>query len=332
MTSRLEIRLKKDLLDPEGNKIKQKAKDYFGFSVTDVRTIKVLTFDIEFNSQQFEDIRSEIFTNPVTEESSFSPMARDFDWLIWIGFRPGVRDTGGSTAMEAIEDFLKIKLKDDEAVYTSKIYEIRGDLNREDAETIAKEILSNDIIQQYKVYSGEEWDSEKGIGIILPKVILDHVPNLETISIKLIDEQIVYEATVPDQNEGIILNNLTEQIDLPPTILSLANIPVPSWMEGRSLVPLLRSDELPLKHVYSMSFQNNPSIGGKITNGTIAVWENDYKLIHYLEKNKSLLFNLKSDPDELNDLFDKEKETGQRLLALIQDNLRKANEQISKAE
>ncbi|MFC1495098.1 phosphoribosylformylglycinamidine synthase subunit PurS [Thermodesulfobacteriota bacterium] len=188
MASRLEIRLKKDLLDPEGNKIKQKAEDYFGFSVTDVRVIKVLTFDVQFDSQQFEDIRNEIFTNPVTEESSFSPMAGDFNWLIWIGFRPGVRDTGGSTAIEAIEDFLKIKLKKDEAVYTSKIYEVRGDLGRDDAETIAKEILSNGIIQQYKVYSRDEWDSEEGIGIILPKVILDHVPNLSTIPIKTDEE------------------------------------------------------------------------------------------------------------------------------------------------
>ncbi len=188
MPSRLEIRLKNDLIDPEGNKISQKAKDYFGFRVADVRVIRVITFDVQFDKRQLENIRTEIFTNPVTEESSFSPMAKDFDWLIWIGFRPGVRDTGGSTAIEAIEDFLKIKLKKDEAVYTSKIYEIRGDLKRDDALKIAKEILSNDIIQQYRVYSVNEWDSDQGTGIILPKVILDHVPSLSTISIESDEE------------------------------------------------------------------------------------------------------------------------------------------------
>jgi len=188
MASRLEIRLKKDLPDPEGNKIKQKAKDYFGFSVTDVRVIKVLTFDVQFDDRQFEDIRTEIFTNPVTEKSSFSPMAKDFDWLIWIGFRPGVRDTGGSTAIEAIEDFLKIRLNKNDAVYTSKIYEVRGGLDRNDATKIAKKILSNDIIQQYKVYSKDEWNTDEGIGIILPKVMLDHIPKLSTISIKSDEE------------------------------------------------------------------------------------------------------------------------------------------------
>lgn len=136
----------------------------------------------------------------------------------------------------------------------------------------------------------------------------------------------------PGLTEGLIVNELIEQIDLTPTILSLANIPVPSWMEGRSLLPILRGNGLPSKHIYSMNFQKNPSQGVQITKGTIAVWEDDYKLIHYLEDNKSLLFNLKNDPGELNNLFDEEKEISQRLLALINDNLRKANERTGKEE
>ena len=114
MASRLEIRLKKELPDAEGNNIKKKASNYFGLAVKDIRVIKILTLDSGLSEKQLEDIRSEIFTNPVIEESSFSPMARDFDWLLWIGFRPGVRDTAGSTAVEAIEDYLKIKFKKDE--------------------------------------------------------------------------------------------------------------------------------------------------------------------------------------------------------------------------
>ncbi len=131
------------------------------------------------------------------------------------------------------------------------------------------------------------------------------------------------------QSKGLIINDLVEQIDIPPTILDLAHIPAPSWMEGQSLVPLMRGKEISSEPAFSMALESNPGLG-KITDGTIAVWENDYKLIHYIKKNKSLLFNLKQDPDELNNLFDKEPEVGHRLLAMIQDNLRKANEKISK--
>lgn len=136
----------------------------------------------------------------------------------------------------------------------------------------------------------------------------------------------------PDQTEGQIINDLVEQIDIPATILGLANIPVPSWMEGRSLVPLMRGKGLQPRPAFSMALQKNRSLGHQINKGTIAVWERDYKLIYYLEENKSLLFNLKQDPDELNNIFDKEPEQGQILLTLIKNNLKKANIRISRGE
>jgi arylsulfatase A-like enzyme len=131
----------------------------------------------------------------------------------------------------------------------------------------------------------------------------------------------------PDQTEGRIINDLVEQIDVPATILDIADISVPSWMEGRSLLPLMHGNSLPQRPVFSMTLMRNPS-QHQITNGTIAVWEGDYKLIHYIDKRISLLYNLRKDPDELNNIFDREVEVGRRLLALIQDNLKKANEKI----
>ena len=72
MASRLEIRLKKELPDAEGNNIKKKAVDYFGLAVKDIRVIKILTLDAELSETQLKDVKAEIFTNPVIEESSFS--------------------------------------------------------------------------------------------------------------------------------------------------------------------------------------------------------------------------------------------------------------------
>jgi len=183
MISRLEIRLKKMLRDAEGENIKRKATDYFGLDVKDIRVIRILTVDAELHTDQLEKARTALFTNPVTEESSFYPMALDFDWFIWVGFRPGVRDTAGSTAVEAMEDLLKIRFGADEAVYTSKGYEIRGALSINQVEIIAREILANDIIQHWKCYGKEEWNPEEGIGLIVPKVILDHEPQVKSIAI-----------------------------------------------------------------------------------------------------------------------------------------------------
>lgn len=183
MISRLEIRLKKDLPDAEGAGIKKKAREYFGISVDAVRVIRVLTIESNFQSDQLEQIRTEIFTNPVTEDSSFLPMARDFDWLIWVGFRPGVRDTAGSTAVEAIEDLLCLKFGPGHSVYTSRLYEIKGDISENQAMKIAGELLANAIIQQWKVFSNRDWNRQEGIGHPVPKVILNHDPQVETIPI-----------------------------------------------------------------------------------------------------------------------------------------------------
>jgi phosphoribosylformylglycinamidine synthase len=184
MPHRLEITLKPDMLDAEGEGIRHKAKDYFGTELTKVRTVSVVTIDAPLTDRQLEIIRSEIFTNPVTQISSYSPLPLEFDWVIWIGYRPGVRDNPGSTAVEAIEDILEIKFSREEAVYTSKRYCVTGSgLTRKDIERIAGEILANDIIQQSRIYSKEEWNSSEGTGYIIPKVILNHVPTVSSISI-----------------------------------------------------------------------------------------------------------------------------------------------------
>ena len=133
---------------------------------------------------QLQTIQSEIFTNPVTQISSYSPLDVEFDWTIWVGYRPGVRDNPGSTAMEAVADILGTALGSHGAIYTSKRYCLKGkSVTRADADKIAGELLANDIIQQWKIYAPAAWDPDEGIGIIIPKVVLDHTPTVTTIPV-----------------------------------------------------------------------------------------------------------------------------------------------------
>ncbi len=188
MTFRLEIRLKDAMADALGASVQKKSKAYFGFDVDDVRVIRVLTLDAHFEAPQLSRIQTEIFTNPVTEKSAYSPMQRNFDWLIRVGFRPGVRDTAGSTAREAIEDLLGITFKPGEAVYTSKCYEIRGNLSRDQVHRMATELLANAAIQQWEIFSPEDWDINEGLGYLVPKVIPAHEPEVKTLSMESNEE------------------------------------------------------------------------------------------------------------------------------------------------
>jgi len=189
MAKRLEIALKPELFDAEGDGVRYKAKDYFDLDLASVRTVNVLTLDANLTGDQLNELRTKIFTNPVTHHSSFEPIDHDFDWAIWIGYRPGVRDVPGSTAREAIEDLFKIKFGPDEAVYTSKIYFIQAkELSYEQSDMVAKELLANDIVQQWKIFDKHKWDTSNGIGIIIPKVELSHEPTVNTIPISSDEE------------------------------------------------------------------------------------------------------------------------------------------------
>jgi len=183
MPHRLEITLKPELIDAEGESIRRKAKDYFGIDIDSVRTIHILTIDADLSQQQLKTVQTEIFTNPVTQISSYQPIASDFDQIIRVGYRPGVKDNPGATAVEAIQDLLNIRLRAGEAVYTSKRYCLKGAISRESADKIASQLLANDIIQQWKIFSKADWNPNTGIGFIIPKVMLNHEPTVTTISI-----------------------------------------------------------------------------------------------------------------------------------------------------
>jgi phosphoribosylformylglycinamidine synthase subunit PurSL len=179
MIKRLEITLKPHLFDAEGAELRQKIQTYFNWRVDRAQVVNILTFDTDLTEAELGAVQNEIFTNPVTQHSSFDTLATYFDWAIWIGFRPGVRDTAGSVACDAISDYLGRRLESKEAVYTSKLYLLHEhSLEREQIESIAKELLANEIIQQWQVFSRSEWDSKNGIGFKVPKVILSHAPTV----------------------------------------------------------------------------------------------------------------------------------------------------------
>jgi phosphoribosylformylglycinamidine synthase II len=179
MAVRLEIGWRPELTDAEGEGVRRKAREYFGLEVKRVRVLRVLTLDLELAPEELEAVRTGIFTHPVTQVSDYAPLARDFDWAIWVGFRPGVRDTAGAVAKEAVAAFLGRRLPPEAAVYTSKIYLFSGArLNAGKMSQVARELLANDMIQEFRVFSRKKWDPAAGVGIILPRVQLTHTPQV----------------------------------------------------------------------------------------------------------------------------------------------------------
>lgn len=131
---------------------------------------------------------------------------------------------------------------------------------------------------------------------------------------------------MPGDNAGRSTDVLVDHTDLAPTILELAGLQVPEWIEGRSLVPVINGHEIQSEPVFSMQFSNTRITGSKlIDRGTIAVWDNDYKLVYYLEDKKKLLFDLGKDPDETINISDEKSEIANKMLDIILRKLDKPN-------
>lgn len=184
MPSRIEITLKPELPDADGNALRRKVRDYLDIEIDAIRTVHIVTIDADLEPTQLERVKDEIFTNPVTQQSSLKPLPLEFDWTVWVGFRPGVRDNAGATAVEAVDDLLGIQFPKDRSIYTSRRYCLTGkSLTEADIRKFAEELLANDIIQQWQIFHRDQWDPETGVGIIIPKVRLNHTPTVSTMTI-----------------------------------------------------------------------------------------------------------------------------------------------------
>ncbi|MEW6327543.1 MAG: phosphoribosylformylglycinamidine synthase subunit PurS [Thermodesulfobacteriota bacterium] len=192
MVHRIEVMLKKSLRDAFGEKIRKRINEDIHLPVRSVRTIKVFTIDAEVNSILVEEFAGQLFCDPISQEYSIDrPLAAGFDWLIEVGFRPGVTDNEGKTARESLELAIGRKLNRGEGIYTSTQYALTGDLFLKDAERIATGLLANTLIQSFRIKNRSEWDKTKGMPPLVPRVIADTRPSVEEIDLAVSDERLL---------------------------------------------------------------------------------------------------------------------------------------------
>jgi N-acetylglucosamine-6-sulfatase len=94
-------------------------------------------------------------------------------------------------------------------------------------------------------------------------------------------------------------------IDLAPTLLELAGAPVPSNMQGRSLVPLLKGDKPKWRDSFLIEYYSDRVFPRMLQMGYKALRTGHWKYIHYLElEGMDELYDLKTDPYEMKNLID----------------------------
>ena len=126
----------------------------------------------------------------------------------------------------------------------------------------------------------------------------------------LYDKRFMYEpglhtpllARGPGIRAGHVAPELVVNIDLAPTFLDLAGVPVPDTMQGRSIAPLLRGESPPdwRTSVYCR-YYHDP--GHHRTAAHLGVRTLTHKLVHYWKLDAYELFDLTRDPTEQHNLL-----------------------------
>ena len=98
---------------------------------------------------------------------------------------------------------------------------------------------------------------------------------------------------------GLAVDQLCQQMDLGPTILELAGIPVPETFEAETMLPAL-SGESWAGRDYVFAEQARDAILTGCDFMTM-VRNKEYKLVHFLDQPYGQLFDLVNDPAEVND-------------------------------
>jgi phosphoribosylformylglycinamidine synthase subunit PurSL len=181
MADRIEVGFRKGIRDALGEKIKRRINANFSLPVERVHSVEVYTIEGGLTKEELRQAAAGPLSDPVIQHFSINrPIACDFDWLIEVGFRPGVTDNVGKTAREAIELLLAEKIGIRKiGVYTSRQYLIKGIISQADAERIASGLLANDLIERHQIVAGNDFDFVHGLPAYVPRVAGEEKPAVE---------------------------------------------------------------------------------------------------------------------------------------------------------
>ncbi len=101
---------------------------------------------------------------------------------------------------------------------------------------------------------------------------------------------------------GVIIPQMALNVDIAPTILDLAGVPIPDWMDGMSLKPHLEGDETDWRRDFLYEYYEYPGAhSGRMNRG---IRTDRWKYIHYFEEPQEFeLYDIQRDPREMNNLI-----------------------------
>jgi len=195
MVFRVEVGLKKEIKDPSGNTLLRRIKNDFAIdSVKDVRVLKTYLIDMESTTEDMVDRFSrEVLRDPVTEIFTLGEDLTGkykFDWLVDVGFLPGVTDNEGKTAIWGFRTLTGGRKIDNDRIFSGRKYLLSGQISRKEIEKIASDLLANKLIQHFRIISIDEWNNGERVGLNTPRVTSEIEIKADSIDLNISDDEL----------------------------------------------------------------------------------------------------------------------------------------------
>jgi phosphoribosylformylglycinamidine synthase subunit PurSL len=191
MEYRIEISYLDKWRDAKSESVKKQITEVLKLPVESIKQREVYTLLADVDIATVEKIAEEL-NNPVIQNATtVATIEGNYNWLIIVGYRPGVTDNVGRTAITAIGDIIGRKLvKPKERVFSSAEYLLNApELSRKDAEHIGKDLLANELIQSVTVMSKKEVE-KNGIPHNIPIVTGFEGGNTDIVNLDVSDSEL----------------------------------------------------------------------------------------------------------------------------------------------
>ena len=217
---RIEVGLRPIYRDAAGDRVKKRIVEDLGIIVDGVKTINIYTISADFSQDELVTITENLLVDPIVQQYSIgSPLGDDFDFIVEVGFLPGVTDNPGRTAREGVELIFPGRLGPGGKVYSSTQYLISGKLDKENAERIAKGLLGNELIQRFTIIDSDTFKREGGVPAHIPEVTGSHTAEINEVDLDVSDEELMRIS-----REGVLALSLEEMKTIRVYIKNLSNL------------------------------------------------------------------------------------------------------------
>jgi phosphoribosylformylglycinamidine synthase len=194
MPERIYVGTKPNVRDALGEKIRARIIHDLGIgTINSVRTSSVYILNGQLFFADLVALAEGPLSDPIVQDYTINrTFCENFDWIVEVGFKPGVTDNVGRTAKEAVVIVLDRSLPDTFSVHTGTQYFFSGNISQKQIERISEEILANTLIQTVRIHTREEWLKIHAKDFPAPVVIDTHTaPLFKEIDILGTDESLM---------------------------------------------------------------------------------------------------------------------------------------------